>query len=62
MKIGVVSIHFLVLLTLLFVLVTRVSASDGSAADQFLGSPLLILVSLIAIDIIAFMYHKLLRK
>jgi hypothetical protein len=59
MKIGVATIGLLMLLPLLFAFVTIVSASDGSAPDQFFGSPLLILVSLIIIDIVAFVYHRL---
>ena len=54
-------ISFLVL----FTLIGYVGASDGSpvsgpsAADQVLGSPLLILVALLIIDVIAFGYRKL---
>jgi hypothetical protein len=46
-------------LVLFFALVNGVRASVGSDADKFLGSPLLVLVVLIAADIIAFAYHKL---
>ena len=46
-------------LFLLFAFVRFVSASDGSTADQFLGSPLLILVALLVIDMVALAYHKL---
>jgi hypothetical protein len=51
----VATAYFLVL----FALVNHVRASDGSVLDQFLGSPLLILVALLVIDIIALAYHKL---
>jgi cadmium resistance protein CadD (predicted permease) len=43
----------------LFALVSYANAADQSFADQFLGSPLLILVSIIVIDAIAFVYHKI---
>jgi len=43
----------------LFVEVDVVKAADESFAEQFLGSPLLILAALILIDVIAFIYHKL---
>lgn len=46
-------------LVLLIALVNHVDASDGFAMDQFLGSPLLILVAILVIDIIAFAYHKI---
>jgi hypothetical protein len=46
-------------LMLLIALVNHVNASDGSAMDQFLGSPLLILGAIFVIDIIAFAYHKI---
>lgn len=46
-------------LLFLFTLVNSVNAADGSFADQFLGSPLLILAAIIVIDIIAFIYHKI---
>jgi len=47
------------LLLFLFTFVSTVNAADESFADKFLGSPLLILVAIIAIDIIAFIYHKI---
>jgi hypothetical protein len=46
-------------LFLLFTLISCVYAEEKSFADQFLGSPLLVLVAIIVIDIIAFIYHKL---
>lgn len=33
-------------------------AADGSFADQFLGSPLLVLVAVLIIDLVAFVFHK----
>jgi hypothetical protein len=44
---------------LLLSLVSSASASDGSLASQFLGSPLLALAALLAIDAVALAYHKL---
>lgn len=51
----------LTLYSLFFLLaaVNRVSAADESFADQFLGSPLLILVGIIVIVGLAFIYHKI---
>jgi hypothetical protein len=46
-------------LVLLLSLVRMVNASDTSAATQFLGSPLLILAALLAIDAGALAYHRL---
>jgi len=43
----------------LFSLIGNVWATDEPFADQFLGSPLLILASVIIIDVIALVYHKL---
>jgi len=45
-------------LFLLFGLVNIVIAADESFVDQFLGSPLFILVAIIVIDLVAFIYHK----
>ena len=56
MKMETLAINSLILF---FALVSRVGASDGSALDQFLGNPLLVLVALFVIDIIAFAYHRL---
>jgi len=47
------------LLLFLFTFVSTVNATDESFTDKFLGSPLLILVAIIAIDIVAFIYHKI---
>ena len=46
-------------LFLLFALINIVGATDESFADQFLGSPLLVLTALIVIDIIALVYRKI---
>ncbi|MDH5482855.1 MAG: hypothetical protein OEY22_08255 [Candidatus Bathyarchaeota archaeon] len=34
-------------------------ATNEPFVDQFIGSPLLVLVAIIVIDIIAFVYHKI---
>lgn len=47
------------MLFLLFTLIRSVNAAGESFEEEFLGSPLLILVAIIVIDIIAFIYHKL---
>jgi len=46
---------------LLFMFINCVSAQEESFVDKFLGSPLLVLVAIIVIDIIAFIYHKIRR-
>lgn len=46
-------------LFLLFASTRSVTAAGESFEEQFLGSPLLILVAIIVMDIIAFIYHKL---
>jgi hypothetical protein len=46
-------------LLFLFAFVSTVKAADESFAYRFMGSPLLVLVVLIAIDAIAFAYHKI---
>jgi len=53
----------LVLSPLLFFLASigSLRAGDESFADQFLGSPLLILAGLFVIVIIALIYHKIRR-
>jgi hypothetical protein len=43
---------------LLLSLARLVSASAGSVASQFLGSPLLILAALLAIDAVALAYRR----
>ena len=45
-------------LVLSFAFLKSASVTFGSAASEFLGSPLLILVALIVINAIAFAYHK----
>ncbi len=46
-------------LALLFsALVGTAQAAGGSPVEQFVGSPLLILVAILIIDLIAFAYHK----
>ena len=51
-----VAIHFLLFS---FAFVNLVNASDEFIADQFLGSPLLILVAVLIIDAIAIAYHRI---
>jgi cadmium resistance protein CadD (predicted permease) len=46
-------------LFLLFASTRSVTAAGESFEEQFVGSPLLILIAIIAIDVIAFIYHKL---
>ena len=48
-------------LFLLFMFVSSVGAQEKPFVDKFLGSPLLVLVAIIVIDIIAFIYHKIRR-
>jgi hypothetical protein len=43
----------------LFAFVSYADAGDGSFANDFLGSPLLILIILIIIDAVAFVFHKI---
>jgi hypothetical protein len=40
-------------------LVGTVHAADGSAFEQFIGSPLLVLVVILVIDLVAFAYHQM---
>ncbi|MCK4424392.1 hypothetical protein KAU93_01810 [Candidatus Bathyarchaeota archaeon] len=47
------------MLFLLFASTKSVNAAGESFEEQFLGSPLLILIAIIVIDVIAFIYHKL---
>jgi cadmium resistance protein CadD (predicted permease) len=51
----------LYILFLLFTLINSVVAQEEPFVDKFLGSPLLVLVAIIVIDIIAFIYHKIRR-
>jgi len=46
-------------LLFLLALINIVHAADETFTDQFLGSPLLVLVAIIIIDVIAFIYHKI---
>jgi len=41
--------------------INSVGAEEEPFVDRFLGSPLLVLVAIIVIDIIAFIYHKIRR-
>jgi hypothetical protein len=43
---------------LLLALVGTTHAADGSPVEQFVGSPLIVLVFFFIIDLIAFVYHK----
>jgi len=43
---------------LLFALMKGASVTFSSAANKFLGSPMLILVALIVISAVAFAYHR----
>lgn len=56
MKKGVILSHLAVLFPSI---INHVYAADQSFPDQFLGSPLLILVALFIIDGIAIAYHRL---
>ena len=51
----------LYILFLLFMFINSVGAEEEPFVDRFLGSPLLVLVAIIVIDIIAFIYHKIRR-
>jgi len=44
---------------LLFALVKVVRAADESFGEQFLGSPLLVLVAVMIIAALAFLYHMI---
>jgi len=47
------------LMLFLSAMIGHAGAADQYLADQFVGSPLLILASIIVIDVIAFVYHKI---
>jgi cadmium resistance protein CadD (predicted permease) len=49
------------ILFLLFALISSVSAEEESFVDKFLGSPLLVLVAIIVIDVAAFIYQRIRR-
>jgi len=51
----------LYLLVFLSALISSANAAEDSLAYQFLGSPIIILVAIIVIDIVAFIYHKVRR-
>jgi hypothetical protein len=46
-------------LLLVFTLINHAYAAEESLPSKFLGSPLLILIAVIIIDIIAFLYRKI---
>jgi hypothetical protein len=46
---------------LLSTMIRAVNAAGESFEEQLVGSPLLILVAIILVDIIAFIYHKVKR-
>lgn len=48
-------------LFMLSALINSVNAEGASFRDKFLGSPLLVLIAIIVIDIIAFIFHKIRR-
>jgi len=48
-------------LFILSILINSVNAEGDSFTDKFLGSPLIVLVAIIVIDIIAFIFHKIRR-
>jgi hypothetical protein len=58
MKKVILSLH---VLFFLFTFINCVGAEEEPFVDKFLGSPLLVLASIIIIDIIAFVYHKIRR-
>ena len=51
----------LYILFLLFTLINSVRAQEEPFVDKLLGSPLLVLVAIIVIDVIALIYHKIRR-
>jgi len=46
---------------LLFMLINSVKAQEEPFVDKFLGSPLLVLVAIIVVDVISIIYHKIRR-
>lgn len=58
MKKAILPLH---VLFLLFMFINSVGAEEEPFVDKFLGSPLLVLVAIIVIDIIAFVYHRIRR-
>ena len=47
------------LMLFLSAMIGHAEAADQYFAEQFVGSPLLILASIIVIDVIAYVYHKI---
>ena len=58
MKKGVLAPFVLFILSSL---INSVNAEGDSFTDKFLGSPLIVLVTIIVIDIIAFIFNKIRR-
>jgi hypothetical protein len=59
MKRQIPSVFYMLLL--LSAMIRSVNAAGESFEEQLVGSPLLILIAIIVIDIIAFIYHKVKR-
>ena len=51
----------LYILFLLFMSISSVRAQEEPFVDKFLGSPLLVLVAIIVIDVMALIYHRIRR-
>lgn len=58
MKKGVLAPFVLFILSYL---INSVNAEGNSFTDKLLGSPLIVLVAIIVIDVIAFIFHKIRR-
>ncbi len=59
MKKGVLALS--VFFTLSTLLINSVNAEGDSFTDKFLGSPLIVLVVIVVIDILAFVFHRIKR-
>jgi len=59
MKKGVLALS--VFFTLSILLINSVNAEGESFTDKFLGSPLIVLVVIVVIDILAFVFHRIKR-
>ncbi len=59
MKKGVLALS--VFFTLSTLLINSVNAEGDSFTDKFLGSPLIVLVVIVVIDILAFVFHTIKR-
>jgi len=59
MKKGVLALS--VFFTLSILLINSVNAEGDSFTDKFLGSPLIVLVVIVVIDILAFVFHRIKR-